>query len=86
MDEYQTIYNWLIGIVIALISWIARGMKEDAKEQRVDLTKLAEKVQSIDVLVAGTYVKREELEKVIDAIFAKLDRIEAKLDSKADKK
>lgn len=85
MDEYQTIYNWLIGIVIALISWIARGMKEEFKEQRQDLAKLAERVQSIDVLVAGTYVKRDDLDKLSTALFTKLDRIEAKVDQKVDK-
>jgi len=36
-------------------------------------------------LVAGSYAKRDELDKMAAAIFLKLDRIEAKLDTKADK-
>lgn len=46
---------------------------------------LAEKVSSIEVLVAGAYVKREELREISAAIFKKLDRIEQKVDSKQDK-
>ena len=45
----------------------------------------ADKVQHIEVLVAGTYVKRDDMEKLGGALFAKLDKIEAKLDGKADK-
>ena len=47
--------------------------------------KLAEKVGSVEVLVAGNYVKRDELEKSLNAIFAKLEKISDKLDGKADK-
>lgn len=46
---------------------------------------LAEKVQDIEVLVAGAYVKRDEMQEMTKAIFKKLDRIESKLDLKADK-
>ena len=48
-------------------------------------TDLANKIQSIEVLVAGNYVKRDDLERSITAIFIKLDRIETKLDGKVDK-
>ncbi len=46
---------------------------------------LASKVSSIEVLVAGDYVKKDEYSAMMNAIFAKLDRIEDKLDKKADK-
>lgn len=48
--------------------------------------RLADKVSSIEVLVAGNYVKRDDLDKSVDAIFRKLDRIEDKLDGKVDKR
>lgn len=47
--------------------------------------RLADKVSSIEVLVAGNYVKRDDFDKSVEAIFRKLDRIEDKLDGKADK-
>ena len=46
---------------------------------------LSTKVQTIEVLVAGSYVKRDDLDKLTHAIFVKLDKIEDKIDSKADK-
>jgi len=46
---------------------------------------LAAKVQTIEVLVAGSYVKRDDLDKLTHAIFVKLDKIEDKIDSKVDK-
>ena len=44
-----------------------------------------DRVGKIEVLVAGAYVTRDEFRHVIDAMFAKLDKIDIKLDTKADK-
>jgi CHASE3 domain sensor protein len=46
---------------------------------------LAEKVNQIEVLVAGEYATREDFKSLSNAIFTKLDRIEDKLDAKVDK-
>jgi hypothetical protein len=43
---------------------------------------LADKVQAIEVLVAGKYIQRTEFEAKIEALFAKLDSIEDKIDRK----
>lgn len=53
--------------------------------QRAD-KQVLEKVNAIEVLVAGGYVPKTEFDKRLDALFDKLDRIEDKLDNKADKK
>ena len=47
--------------------------------------KLEKEVSDIEVLVAREYVKRDEFRQDIQRIFEKLDTIEAKIDSKADK-
>ncbi len=60
-------------------------MWDSLRDLRIADTILAEKVGTIEVLVAGSYAKRDELDKMAAAIFLKLDRIEAKLDTKADK-
>lgn len=60
-------------------------MHEALKDLQLEDKQLAEKVSKIEVLVAGDYVKKEELSKMTDALFAKLDRIEDKLDGKVDK-
>jgi CHASE3 domain sensor protein len=55
---------------------------KDLQKADKDLTA---KVAEIEVLVAGHYVKRDDLDQLSKAIFAKLDRIEDKLDGKVDK-
>ena len=47
--------------------------------------RLATKVQAIEVLVAGQYIKREDFDKTVSALFTKLDRIEEKIDRKVDR-
>ena len=44
-----------------------------------------EKVNRVEVLVAGEYVRREEFQVGVQRLFLKLDQIEAKIDQKADK-
>lgn len=76
--DYQTAFNILIAIAGFLGGWILNSLKSD-------IIMLTKDVKEIEVLVAGTYVKRDDMDKLGAAIFHKLDRIEAKLDQKADK-
>jgi hypothetical protein len=78
-------YNILLGVASALGGWWLKVIWEALKDLQVADTQLATKVGQIEVLVAGQYVKREEMERLTNAIFTKLDRIEGKLDSKVDK-
>lgn len=83
--DAQTIINIAIGLVGALGGWVLNNLKSSIDELRKQDSLLADKVQQIEVLVAGTYVKRDDMDKLGSALFAKLDKIEAKLDGKADK-
>ena len=65
--------------------WILRNLQESMRSLRDSDEKLAIKVQAIEVLVAGTYIKRDDFDKTIIALFAKLDKIETKLDGKANR-
>lgn len=84
MDS-QALINGLFGLLGILGGWTLNRVWTAVDHLQKQDQDLAQKLQSIEVLVAGTYVKRDELEKLSEAIFNKLDRIEAKLDSKADK-
>lgn len=77
MDS-QMIINALFSIVGFAFGLIIKRMW-DAD------TELATKVQAIEVLVAGEYVKRAELDNLGQRLFERLDRIESKLDKKMDK-
>lgn len=81
----QNLFNVAITIAGALAGWWMKAMWEALKDLKLADDKLAKDVSDLKVLVAGDYVRREMFDRLSDAIFAKLDRIEMKLDSKADK-
>lgn len=78
-------FNIAVALSGFLGGWWVKTIWESLKDlQKVDKD-LAEKVSGIEILVAGQYVKRDELKELGDAIFRKLDKIEDKLDAKVDK-
>jgi len=83
--DTQTIINILIGLAGSCLGWMLNVVWQAVKDLQAADCKLTDKVAKIEVLVAGEYVTRNDFGKMSDAIFAKLDRIEDKLDGKADK-
>lgn len=81
----QTIINWLLAGFGALIGFLLNAVWQAVKDLQAADKVLAEKVGGIEVLVAGAYVKKDEFAHTIEALFKKLDKIEDKLDKKADK-
>jgi hypothetical protein len=81
----QALVNWLLagfgGLIGFLLNVVWQAVKDLQKADKV----LAERVGEIEVLVAGSYITKTDFTNVTDAIFRKLDRIEDKLDGKADK-
>lgn len=84
MDN-QTIFN----VAITLSGFLGGYVLNSISTRLSDLQKtddaLMDKVQRMEVLVAGEYVKHSDLDKLMITLFSKLDKIEAKLDLKADK-
>ena len=81
----QQVFNIAVGVAGALGGWWMKAMWEALKDLKEADTDLSKQVSDLKVLVAGDYVRREMFDRLSDAIFAKLDRIESKLDGKADK-
>jgi len=82
----QTIVNWLLSGFGALMGFILKAVWQAVKDLQTADKELAKKVSEIEILVAGAYVKKDEFSASIAALFSKLDRIEDKIDKKADKK
>lgn len=81
----QTMINAIIGGFATAGAFILRVIWEGLRElQKADVD-LTTKLGEIQLLVAGNYVKKAELDGVIKALFTKLDKIEDKLDKKADR-
>lgn len=74
----QEMFNIVFGLLCAVGGWWLNTMWQAMRS-------LETKVAAIDVLVAGQYVKKDELNKLSDAIFHKLDKIQETIERKADK-
>jgi hypothetical protein len=85
MMDTQTAFNVVLSLVAFLGGWVLNSLRDSIKALHSSDSDLADKVQRIEVLVAGQYVKKDDLDKLTAALFAKLDKIDSKLDSKADK-
>lgn len=84
MDSQQ-FFNVAVAVIGALGGWWMRVMWQSLQDLRTQDAKLADKVGNMEVLVAGQYVKRDDMDRSLSALFTKLDRIEDKIDKKADK-
>lgn len=81
----QTLINAIIGGFGAAGAFILRAIWEGLRElQKADADLIA-KINRIQLLVAGNYVKKDEVDVIVKALFAKLDKIEDKLDKKVDR-
>ena len=83
--EPQSIFDIAISVIGALGGWILKTIWDAIKELQKDDKELSEKLSHVEVLVAGGYVKVDKFDMVVNKIFDKLDKIDSKLDGKADK-
>ena len=72
------LFNWAIGLLLTLLGVIIKTIWDA-------LTELRNEIKGVHILVAGDYVRRSDHDATTTALFAKLDRIEDKIDRKADK-
>lgn len=76
MISFQTAFNIMVGACGALIGWLMTMLYRALKDLQLNDKELTDKVQGMEVLVVGQYIKRSEFEAKIDALFKKLDHIE----------
>lgn len=93
---FQDAFNVALALCGTLFGILLATVKQSISNLQQQDKSLADKVQAIEVLVAGQYVKRDDFDRFADKVFTKLDaiqrdhnagigRIEEKLNSKADK-
>ncbi len=82
--DAQSIINTVIAALGFLMGAVLKAVWDGLKDlQRADI-EIVGKVHELETIVAGTYVKRDEMVKITDAIFVKLDTVNDKLDDIKD--
>lgn len=83
--DYQVLFNITIVTLGSLGGFILRAVWANIKDLQSDLKNNSDKLSAIEVLVAGKYVTKDELNKMFDSVFRKLELIELKLDNKVSR-
>lgn len=83
--DLQTAFNLAITLAGAMGGWILKTVWQAILALQKSDAELSTKHQQIEVLVAGSYPTRSEMEAKFDAIMRAVVRVEEKLDRKADK-
>lgn len=81
----QTIFNIALSISGFLGGWWLKVMWDSLKDLQMADKILVDKVNTIEILIAGNYMSKVDFDKIAAALFSKLDKIEDKLDRKVDK-
>ncbi len=78
MNEYQSLINIVLGLVLAAGGWFARTLWDAVQELKADLSNLR-------VEIAKDYLPRNDFNRLADELKDMLGKIFDKLDNKADK-
>lgn len=81
----QTILNWILGGIGGLLGFLLNTVWQAVKDLQSADKQLVEKMSQIEVLVAGDYAKREDVDRLGQTLFQKLDHISEQINRKADK-
>ena len=86
------IVSLAVGATGVVASWLYKSMvtriselEDEGHKLREECGKLSDRINHNEVITANNYVKSDRFDKMEALLFAKLDRIEAKLDRKVDK-
>ena len=71
----QTILNWILGGIGGLLGFLLNTVWQAVKDMQSADKQLVEKMSQIEVLVAGDYAKREDVDRLGQTLFQKLDHI-----------
>lgn len=85
MAEAQII-DILFGLLFLGLGWWMRTLNESIRALHDSDRLIIDRVQHIEVLVAGKYITREEANAQYMALVNKLDTIDQKLSSKLEQK
>ena len=86
MDQRQTLINLSFGLIAAMAGAMGNVMWNSISDLRRADSEFITQISSVRLMISDSYVKRADLERMTSDIFTKLDKIESKIDRKADKR
>lgn len=84
-EIYEVLFKIAVAVAGFLGGWVLNRVTSSVEGLQKADKDLTTKVQAIELLVAGQYVRRDDFDKISAEMFRKLDKIYDKLDGKADK-
>lgn len=81
MDIHNAI-EVLLGLIAFFGGMFVKGLNDSVRSLHAQDRELTDRIHSMETLVAGNYVKKDDLDKKLDKMFEKLDIIADKMDSK----
>lgn len=97
LDNWSlSLLDALFGVILVGFGFLLNALWTAVRDLQKADTELASKVSQVEILVAGAYVKKDELASIVAALHARfdrfesthvaaLDRLSAKLEGKADR-
>lgn len=85
MDLGFRVLDVALALVGALGGWVLNSVRASVRDLQEADRDLADKVARVEVLVAGDYVRKDEMASTMAEVKGMLRRIEDKLDRKVDR-
>lgn len=85
MPDFQVLFNIAVGLAAFFGGFILNSIMQRIDKLETTDGKLVTSINEIKVTVATQGTQRTEDSKKLDSIFEKLEKIDEKLDRKADK-
>lgn len=83
--DYQVMFNIVLGGFSFLAGFLLNNIWQEMKSLQETDRKTIDRINSIEVLVAGNYISKQDFTHTMDKVFIKLDEISQTLTKKADR-
>lgn len=81
----NALFQIVVGVAGAAVSFIAARILQAIRDLEHRIGQLNNKISELEVLVARQHVTHSQFNSVTSAIFARIEKMDDKLDHKADK-
>lgn len=81
----EQIVDILLSITAFVLGWMLKVVWGAVQDLQAEDKEIIDRLGRVELFVAQNYVTKDDMGKQISLLMAKLDRIENKLDTKADK-